>query len=219
VTPPRTSRALFTPAADTLLRVALVALATTALGVPACLMAWVRTAYSTDALTPRSQPILFDHRHHVRDDGIDCLYCHEGAAKGPYAGVPPIARCMGCHTQIWSDAPILRRLRGAAFGDATLAWTRVHALPAHVFFDHSAHVRRGVGCETCHGRLDRMAQPWAVAPLTMGWCLDCHRDPDPWLREPARATETGIAPDRDRGRAIHAALGIDPPTYCTGCHR
>lgn len=217
--PPSSPRALFSPAANTIARATLVALVVALVAAPACPMLWARTAYATGAKEPRSQPLLFDHRHHVRDDGIDCLYCHDGADKGPSAGVPSIDRCMGCHQQIWSDAPILRLLRRAAFDGARLSWTRVHALPAHVFFDHSAHVRRGVGCATCHGRVDRMAQVWAVAPLTMGWCLDCHRDPDPWLRPLDRVTDQELAPDRARGRAIRGALGIDPPTYCSGCHR
>ena len=138
--------------------------------------------------------------------------------------MPALDRCMGCHAQIWNDAPVLEQLRSAAFSGAPIRWRRVHSLPDHVFFDHSAHVGRGVACVICHGRVDRMAQVYAVAPLTMGWCLDCHRDPDPWLRPVERATELEDADEQRRdprvvGREVRRALGVNPPTHCTGCHR
>jgi hypothetical protein len=215
-------RPLFPRFANTLVRLGFASVFLCALAIPACFMLWARTAYTTGANDPRTQPLLFDHRHHVRDDGIDCRYCHDTVDKGPYAGVPPIDRCMGCHAQIWNDAPILERLRHAGFDGAKLQWVRVHALPAHVYFDHSAHVTRGVGCATCHGRVDRMAQVWAVAPLTMGWCIDCHRDPDPWLRPVEHVTDMEWKPSRparEVGREVRERLGIAPPTNCTGCHR
>jgi hypothetical protein len=213
---------LFPRWTNTVVRLALFVVAATMVSVPTCLMLWVRTAYTTQADEPRPQPILFDHRHHVRDDGIDCRYCHDTVDSSPFAGVPPIDRCMGCHSQVWGDAPVLESLRRAAFTGAPIRWARVHNLPKFVFFDHSIHVRRGVGCASCHGRVDLMGQVRQVAPLTMGWCIDCHRDPAPHLRPLDRVTDMAWKPDRPElevGRAIQQQLRIRPPLHCSGCHR
>src|SRR4051812_19524135 len=167
---------------DHVVRPALLVGGVTALAIPAVLIGWVRTPYVTGQFNPRDQPVQFDHRHHVRDDGIRCEYCHYTAARAPVAGVPPTALCMNCHSQVWNDSPLLAPVRRSYFTGEPLRWLRVHSLPDHVYFDHSAHVTRGVGCVSCHGRVDRMAQVYQVAPLTMEWCLDCHRDPDARLR-------------------------------------
>ena len=192
------------------------------LGVPALLMAWVRTPMSDDLGRILQQPIQFDHRHHVRDDGIDCLYCHHDAQRSPAAGVPDTATCMGCHAQVWAESPKLEPLRRSWYSGQPIAWRRVHDLPDFVFFDHAVHVTRGVGCETCHGRVDLMAAVYKTRPLTMGWCLDCHRHPEPFLRPPEHATTMGYRPPEPQaiaGRKIRARFDIDPPTHCSGCHR
>ena len=165
------------------------------------------------------QPVQFDHRHHVRDDGIDCRHCHFDAWRSPTAGVPGTALCMNCHRQVLVDSPLLAPVRRSVATGEPLRWRRVHDLPDFVFFDHRAHVRRGVGCETCHGRVDRMAQVHTVASLGMAWCLDCHRDPVPHLRPLDRITEMGRPPSRAEGRVIADALDVHPPTHCSTCHR
>ena len=192
------------------------------LGVPVALMLWVRTPYVTNQDNPVEQPVAFDHRHHVRDDGIDCLYCHYEATRSKYAGVPPTAVCMNCHSQIWQESARLSPVRESWFQDRPMRWRRVHQLPQFVYFDHSAHVSHGVGCVECHGRVDLMGEVYAVAPLTMQWCLDCHRDPAPHLRPTSEITSMSWDPGgsrRDIGDAIVRELHVDPPVSCTGCHR
>ncbi len=158
----------------------------------------------------------------MRDDGIDCLYCHYEATRSKYAGVPPTAVCMNCHSQIWQESARLAPVRESWFQDRPMRWRRVHQLPQFVYFDHSAHVSHGVGCVECHGRVDLMGEVYAVAPLTMQWCVDCHRDPAPYLRPKSEITRMSWVPDgprREIGDAIVRELHVDPPVSCTGCHR
>jgi hypothetical protein len=207
------------PWADVVFRVVLLVLPGLALATPALLMAWVRSPLARGVGDAIDQPVAFDHRHHVRDDGIDCLYCHVDAERGPYAGVPDAALCMGCHGQVWNESPELSRVRASFREGRPIRWQRVTQVADFVFFDHSAHVRRGVGCESCHGRVDLMPEAWRQESMTMSFCIDCHRDPDPLLRPVDRVTEMGLAPDRVRGARVREALHLAPPTDCTGCHR
>ena len=191
-------------------------------GVPLLAMIVARAPYETGQHELIMQPIKFDHRHHVRDDGIDCIYCHSGANRSPYAGIPAVSVCMGCHSQIWTSSPELTRLREAYFADKPIEWARVNNLPRHVFFNHSIHVAKGVGCVTCHGRVDLMGQVYQEEPLLMQWCLDCHRHPEEHLRPPDKVTDMEWAPDRPQaevGREIATQVDIHPTTDCTGCHR
>ena len=139
------------------------------------LIGYVRTPYVTEKFVVVEQPVMFDHRHHVRDDGIDCEYCHATARFSPTAGMPSARLCMGCHAQIWNNSPLLIEVRRAYFFDQPIRWQRVHDLPDFVFFNHSVHVENGVACSACHGSVENMALAAQVSPLTMGWCLDCHR--------------------------------------------
>lgn len=189
---------------------------------PIALVAWARTPYATGRGEPVSQPIKFDHRHHNRDDGIDCVFCHSGAIRGKTAGVPSSAQCMGCHSQIWTDSPELAVLRKSTFEGTPLRWNRVTRMPDFVFFDHSAHTSHGVGCVSCHGRVDQMGQVFASEPLTMRWCLDCHRAPEKHLRPRSKITEMEYQPDRPQeelGRVLRAEYGVRSLTDCTVCHR
>jgi predicted CXXCH cytochrome family protein len=167
--------AIFTPRADRWLRATLLALFLLVFGVPALLMAWVRTPQVTGQHDPREQPVRFDHRHHVLDAAIGCLYCHKGAETEKRAGVPGTAVCMGCHAQVWRDSPELEPLRRSWLSHEPIRWNRIHRLPDFVFFDHSTHTSAGVTCVSCHGHVELMAQVEQVSPLTMGWCLECHR--------------------------------------------
>lgn len=194
-------------------------------GVAVAALAWKATTaqpYARDE--PVVQPVPFSHKHHVVDDGIDCRYCHTSVETDAFAGIPPLSTCMTCHSQLYTDEPVLAPLIEAWTAEAPLPWHRVHDLPDFVYFDHSAHVTHGVGCSSCHGRVDRMPLTWREAPLTMEWCLDCHREPERQLR-PAEAIfdmEWQPPPDQlERGRALMAHYGIDSDRLieCSTCHR
>ncbi len=190
--------------------------------VPLALMGWVRTPYVTGQSSPLEQPVPFDHRHHVVDDGIDCRYCHDLVERSPVAGVPSADRCMNCHSQVWNESPLLETVRESYYSGRPIAWARVHRLPDFVFFDHSIHVHKGVGCETCHGRVDRMARVYQAAPLTMGWCLSCHRDPERFLRPRDQVTTMGWTADRGSRRSgaeLARLYRVKSLTDCTTCHR
>jgi hypothetical protein len=213
---------LFPPWSDTVFRLCLVLAVLGVLWVPISMMLWVRTPYVTKQNNPVDQPLQFDHRHHVRDDGIDCYYCHYEAKRSQFAGVPPTSVCLNCHSQVWQESGRLAPVRASWFDDRPIHWQRVHQLPGFVYFDHSAHVSHGVGCVECHGRVDTMAQVYPVAPLTMQWCLGCHREPDVHLRPQSAITDMQWVPDRPQaevGAEIRQKLHINPPVNCTGCHR
>jgi hypothetical protein len=171
------------------------------------------------------QPIQFSHAHHVGGMGIDCRYCHTSVEEAAFAGIPPTKTCMNCHSQIWATAPILEPVRASFRDNTPLQWTRVHDLPDFVYFDHSIHIAKGVGCATCHGPVDRMPLMYQYANLTMKWCLDCHRDPGPNLRpreevfnmnwqRPADDPELGARLIQDYNIGSVAQL-----TSCSTCHR
>jgi hypothetical protein len=212
-------RALFPPWSNTLLKLgAIVAFAFLLMAATAP-MIFVRMPYATGQLNERQQPIQFDHRHHTRDDGIDCFYCHFEAKRSSYAGVPPTALCMGCHGQVWNDSPFLALLRDSYFTKTPIAWRRVTAVPDFVHFDHSAHIQKGVGCVTCHGRIDQMAEVYQAKPLTMDFCIDCHRSPESRLRPLDRITDMTWQPEEPgQGARLRSELGANPSTNCSTCH-
>ena len=141
-----------------------------------------RSPYVTYAGVVRNQPVPFSHQHHVAGLGIDCRYCHTSVEVSRFAGIPPTKTCMNCHSQIWTKAPMLEPVRESFRTGQSLVWTRVNDLPDFVFFDHSIHVTKGIGCDSCHGPVDRMPMMYAYASLQMEWCLNCHRDPAKNLR-------------------------------------
>jgi hypothetical protein len=199
------------------------------LAVPAIaiggLMAYVRSPYGTGQQRPIDQPIEFDHRHHAGDEQIDCRYCHFSVEKSPSAGIPSTTVCMSCHAQIWNKSPYLTEVRRAFFADQPIPWVRVHNLPDFVYFNHSIHVAKGVGCFTCHGRVDQMAAIEQHATLTMGWCIDCHRNPNPHLRPQEYITSMTWAPPADPAEAKTLAdtlakeNNVHSRTSCSTCHR
>jgi Cytochrome c7 and related cytochrome c len=130
----------------------------------------------------RDQPVPFSHEHHTRGLGIDCRYCHTSVEVSNSAGMPPTYTCMSCHSQIWKNAPMLEPVRASLREDKPLHWTRVHQVPDFVYFNHGIHVQKGVGCSECHGRIDKMPLAWKEKPLSMEWCLECHRDPAQHVR-------------------------------------
>ncbi len=187
-------------------------------------MLWVRGPLRTGRDEPVTQPVQFDHRHHVADLGIDCRYCHQNVEVGASAGVPPAATCMNCHAQVWNKSPKLDLVRTKYFAGEPIPWNRVHQLPDFVYFNHSIHVAKGVGCESCHGRVDQMPEIAQAAPLTMLWCLDCHRDPVPNLRPHDQITAMGWTPPagtdrRAFGEKLAAENHVHTRESCTTCHR
>ena len=141
-----------------------------------------RSPYITYAHVARPQPAPFSHQHHVAGLGIDCRYCHTSVETSSFAGIPPTKTCMNCHSQIWTGAPMLEPVRESFRSGKSLVWNRVNDLPDFVYFNHSIHINKGVGCNTCHGPVDRMPLMYNEASLQMEWCLDCHRAPEKYLR-------------------------------------
>jgi hypothetical protein len=136
---------------------------------------FLRSDYVTQVNVARAQPVPFSHDHHVSGLGIDCRYCHTTVDKSPFAGMPATEICMGCHSQIWNQSPMLEPVRESFRTGQPLAWTRVYDLPDFVYFDHSIHIAKGVACAECHGEVERMPLMWKATTLHMEWCLDCHR--------------------------------------------
>jgi Cytochrome c7 and related cytochrome c len=171
------------------------------------------------------QPIQFSHAHHVGGMGIDCRYCHTTVEESAFANIPPTKTCMNCHSQIWNDAPILEPVRASFRDGRPLRWTRVHDLPDFVYFNHSIHVNKGVGCVTCHGQVDQMPLIYQSATLMMNWCLDCHRNPAKYVRP--RSEVFNMAWERpanqpDLGEQLVKEYKIGTPeqlTSCSTCHR
>jgi hypothetical protein len=183
-----------------------------------------RSSYVTWAGVAREQPVPFSHRHHAGQLGIDCRYCHTSVETSGFAGVPPTKSCMNCHSQIWGDSPMLEPVRASFRTDQSIAWIRVHDLPDFVYFNHSIHVQKGIGCVSCHGRVDRMNLTWQDSSLQMEWCLECHRNPERHLRPRAHVFSMEWAPEIDQatlGRDLLKTYNIDVThlTNCSTCHR
>ena len=212
--------ALFPVWSDTALKVVLGALGLAIPGVFVIPIVYVRTPYNLDRQFDVMQPVQFDHRHHVKDDGIKCLYCHDLADRSACAGVPPTEVCMGCHNQIWNQSPMLEPVRRSYFSGLPIPWNRVHLVPDFVFFNHSVHVKNGVACAQCHGDVTAMPIDRKERLFTMGWCLDCHRQQhDRYGAEPDLAA---TFPEKLPGNA-KTPLGHEQPVphlqTCTACHR
>jgi hypothetical protein len=193
-------------------------------------LAWVvaelsRSAWATRMDQAREQPVPFSHAHHVGGMGLDCRYCHTSVEKSSFAGIPPTKTCMNCHSQIWLGSPTLEPVRASFRTNESLRWTRVYDLPDFVYFNHSIHVNKGVGCETCHGRVDKMPLTYQESSLQMEWCLDCHRQPEKHLRPREFVTTMGYQPagnQEEIGLKLKKEYGVDDAralTSCNTCHR
>jgi hypothetical protein len=168
------------------------------------------------------QPVPYSHKLHAGDLGMDCRYCHNTVEQAAHAAVPPTATCMNCHKTVLKDSPRLRPVRSSAETGDPIQWVRVHKLPDFVFFNHSAHVTAGVGCVSCHGRIDQMPVVHVAKPLGMAWCLDCHRNPTPELRPVTEVTNLAYDPKLagyDPAKDPNRKRPVAPPTQCDGCHR
>jgi hypothetical protein len=181
-----------------------------------------RSPWVTEAHVAREQPIQFSHERHVAGNGIDCRYCHTSVENSSFAGIPPTKTCMNCHSQIFSTSPFLEPVRLSFRTDQSIQWTRVHDLPDFVYFNHSIHVRKGVGCTTCHGAVDRMPLMRQEASLQMEWCIDCHRNPERYVRPRDAVFSVSYTPPADQlelGRRLVAEYQIQKLTSCSTCHR
>ncbi len=192
-----------------------------AIVVPTAVWYYFSPEYTDVGYTP-VQPIAYSHRLHAGELGIDCRYCHDTADRAAKASIPPTDTCMNCHRTIQSKSEKLALVRESDATGKAIPWVRVHMLPDYAYFDHSAHLAAGVGCVTCHGRIDEMEVVRQEKPLSMSWCLDCHRNPAPNLRPPPMVTamawnamDAGYDPHKDPARRRFPT----PPTYCSGCHR
>ncbi len=169
------------------------------------------------------QPVPFSHALHAGELGMDCRYCHTSVEKAAHASVPPTQTCMNCHTQVRPESPKLAKVRESYDTGLPVEWVRVHKLPDFAYFDHSAHVNRGVGCVSCHGRIDTMEVVYQSSPLSMGWCLDCHRDPVDKLRPPGTITNLAFDPVTELSESERLSLKnkfhISPSEDCSTCHR
>ena len=183
------------------------------------------SGYVTGQHVTRDQPVQFSHAHHVGSMGIDCRYCHTTVEESAFANIPPTKTCMNCHSQIWTNAPILEPIRASFRENRPLEWWRVHDLPDFVYFNHSIHVAKGVGCATCHGRVDKMPLMYQDAPLTMTWCLNCHRNPANYVRPRDQVYNMAWEPpsnDPGLGARLvqeYKIASVEQLTSCSTCHR
>jgi len=205
------------------------------------LSVFVRSASATNSGVARTQPVPFSHHHHVTELGIDRRYCHTSAEDSSFAGIPPTKTCMNCHTQIWTGSDMLASVRESYRTEKSIPWNRVHRLGDFCFFNHSIHVKKGIGCSTCHGRVDHMPLTWQENSLLMEWCIDCHKAPEKHVRprdkvydmawEPPtdlkKLEELGrrlnlqqtLTSPADLGRALVEKYEIRSKITCNACHR
>ncbi|HEV7374444.1 MAG TPA: cytochrome c3 family protein [Pyrinomonadaceae bacterium] len=184
-----------------------------------------RSSWNTGAYVEREQPVQFSHKHHAGDDGIDCRYCHTSVETSASAGMPATQTCMNCHSQIWADSPYLEPVRESARTGKPIQWTRVNDLPDYVYFNHSIHINKGVGCSTCHGNVAQMPLMYQAASLQMEWCLACHRNPENFVRDKKDVFKMDWQPPANQAQAgaelvkrnkIQDSFAL---TSCSTCHR
>ena len=181
-----------------------------------------RSPYVTQAKIAKEQPVQFSHQHHVGGIGIDCRFCHTSVEESSFAGIPPTKTCMNCHSQIWANSPYLEPVRESFRTGKSLEWVRVNDLPDFVYFNHSIHVKKGVGCDTCHGKVNQMPLMWQDASLAMEWCLNCHRHPEKYVREQQEVFNMNYEPPADQlkmGQELVKKYKIARLQDCTVCHR
>jgi hypothetical protein len=215
---------VFHPSTNTISKLSIVGvlLAVPALG--AATFAY-NMSYGLNLRAPVDQPVPFSHKHHVGDDGIDCRYCHTSVEKSAFAGIPPTYTCMTCHSQIWTDSPLLEPVRESFRTNRPLVWARVHDLPDFVYFNHSIHIKKGVSCVSCHGRVDEMPLTAKQATLSMRWCLNCHKNPEKFVRPREQVFNMAWTPARGEeaqgARLVrdYHVLNNFQMTNCSTCHR
>ncbi len=212
---------IFPKSTDRYLRIGLSA-ALLAVAVVGAAGAYFLNPRQTETGYVPKQPVPYSHKLHAGNLGMDCRYCHSTVETSAQAPIPATETCMNCHSQVKKDSPQLDLVRESFATGRSIPWIRIHRLPDYVYFNHAAHVNAGVSCVSCHGRVDQMVEVRQVQPLTMSWCLECHRDPAANIRPKELVTALGWKPDGDPaaiGRELIAKNGIKPPVNCSGCHR
>lgn len=216
---------VFHRSSNTVARAGIVA---TILGISGFAAAWYgfNLSYGNRLYVPIDQPVQFSHKHHVADDGIDCRYCHTSVEKSAYAGMPATQTCMSCHSQIWSDSPELQPVRASYVSGQPIQWNRVHDMPDFVYFNHSIHLKKGISCVSCHGRVDQEPLIKKVNTMTMQWCLDCHKHPERFIRPRGEALFNmdwkPTEPQSVMGPRLVKEYKVLPRwqmTNCSICHR
>ena len=215
---------LFKKRANAIAKAAVIGVPLVIIGGSSAWYAFARSDFLTRVDVPIEQPVPFSHKHHVGDDGIDCRYCHTSVEHSGFAGLPPVETCMTCHSQLFKDAPVLQPVRESWQTGRPLKWQRVYDLPDYVYFDHSIHVNKGVGCASCHGAVNEMPLTWKNQELYMRWCLSCHRDPAKFIRpknEVFNMTYAAPADQRSLGQQLLATNHVHTAglTDCYTCHR
>jgi hypothetical protein len=213
---------LFRPSANSLAKIAIggaLILVCSTIGI-----AYVidRGPWITDVGVAPVQPIYFSHKHHVKDDGIDCRYCHSSVENSSSAGIPPTETCMSCHSQIWNNATVTEPIRQSWATGKSIEWTKVHDLPDYVYFNHSIHIAKGVGCSTCHGQINEMPWVYKVNTLYMNWCINCHRNPGAYLRPKSEVFNMDYqmpANQASLGAQLVKENHVQSLTDCATCHR
>jgi hypothetical protein len=205
---------IFHPSLNTISRLTIFGAVFAVAGGLFALASLQSSPYMTEVGVAREQPVPFSHKHHVAGLGIDCRYCHTSVEESRFAGIPGTRTCMTCHSQVWNDAAMLEPVRQSFATDRSIEWVRVHDLPDFAYFDHSVHVFAGVGCVSCHGRVDQMPLTWRVNTLHMEWCLDCHRNPEAHLVPRDKVFD--LAYD---GPRVARAVDEGRITSCSACHR
>ena len=213
---------VFHRSANTISKASIIILVLLVAGLLGLLMALANSSWVTGIDVARQQPLQFSHERHVASNGIDCRYCHTSVEASAFAGIPPTKTCMNCHSQIWSTSPYLEPVRASFQSGMPLRWTRVHDLPDFAYFDHSVHVNKGVGCSTCHGRVDLMPLVRQEASLQMEWCLNCHRNPERYVRPRSEVFRMDYTPPLNQaelGSKLVEEYKIRRLTDCSTCHR
>ena len=218
---------IFHPSTNTISRLSIVGVVLLVVALSATVFGFNYT-YGRRMFVPIEQPVQFSHKHHVSDDGIDCRYCHTSVEESAFAGIPPTHTCMTCHSQIWADSPLIQPVRQSYTDGKPIEWVRVHDRPDFVYFNHSIHVKKGVGCVTCHGQVDEMPLTWQAETMTMDWCVDCHREPQRHLRpreevfnmewQPPKGKQAQLALAQSLAQEYHIR-SPEQLTNCSMCHR
>ena len=219
---------IFHPSTNTFSKVSIFGAVFILLGIGWAFTVLNRSSYVTQANVPREQPVPFSHRHHIGGLGLDCRYCHTSVEDSAFAGIPPTKTCMNCHSQIWSTSPMLEPVRESFRSGKSIKWNRVHKLAGFAYFNHSIHIKKGVGCVTCHGHIDEMPLTWQYSTLQMEWCLACHRAPEKFVRPKERVFDMTWRPENKtesdfmEANALIAKYKIQDKkvlTSCSTCHR
>ncbi len=215
--------AIFGPAANLAVKLTILVALACAVAVFLAWWLWPQTDYARHVRAVVEQPVPFSHQHHISGLGLDCRFCHTSVEVSANAGLPPTYTCMTCHSQVWTNAALLAPVRASLANNTPIVWHQVTDLPDYVYFNHSIHIAKGVGCESCHGKVETMPLTYKAKTLTMGFCLDCHRNPGPNLRPPSAVYDTDWhrTPATPSAAALMALYHVPDRTLtdCSLCHR